>query len=88
MGTRPCKADPEPLYSIGDTVYTYSVTARDAVAWEVEDREVTYRNDRLAAARYTLSRLDDLGHKETMYDVHPNDIYDTAKEVIRQERRK
>lgn len=85
MGTRPCKADPEPLRSVGDTVYTYNNVKRDPVKWVVRGRETTYQDDKLAGVRYTLERFNDQGQsEETLINVHPNEIYDTAEEVIAQ----
>ena len=83
MGNRPCKADPEPLYSVGDTVWTYNNVKRAPVKWTVKSRETTYVDDRLASARYTLERYNNQGQpEETLINVHPNEIYDSEKEVV------
>ena len=85
MGTKPraCKADPEPLYSVGDCVYTYDNIKRDPVKWTVKSRETIYQDDRLAGASYTLEHYNEQGQADgTMLNVHPNEIYDSAEEVI------
>ena len=83
MGNRPCKANPEPLYSVGDTVYTYNNIRRDVVKWTVKSRETTYNDDKLVGARYALERYNDQGQpEETLINVHPNEIYDSEKEVV------
>ena len=83
MGTRACKADPEPLYSVGDCVYTYDNIKREAVKWVIKNRETTYIDDRLVGARYTLERYNDQGQAEDLLlNVHPNELYDSEKAVV------
>ena len=83
MGKRPCKADPEPLYSVGRAVYTYNSITREPVLWTIKSRETTYTDDKLSGARYTLERYDGQGHAvESLINVHQNDLYDSPEEVI------